>query len=50
MKINDLPPDNIGTIHQVAKLLFDGFRTHWPDAWARFGFSPERNPRVFRVR
>ena len=33
MKINDLPPDNIGTIHQVAKLLVDGFRTHWPDAW-----------------
>ena len=33
MNIVDLTPDE-GIIHQVAAMLVDGFRLHWPGAWS----------------
>ncbi len=33
MRIIDLAPDNEGLIRQVAALLMEAFREHWPDAW-----------------
>lgn len=33
MKIISLQHDNETLIHQVAQLLVDAFREHWPDAW-----------------
>ena len=33
MKIIDLQHDNQEKIHQAAQLLFEGFKTHWPNAW-----------------
>ncbi len=34
MQIRDLTPDDQDAIQQVAQILVDGFREHWPDAWA----------------
>jgi aminoglycoside 6'-N-acetyltransferase I len=33
MRIIDLPPDDEKTIQQVATLLVDSFKEHWPQAW-----------------
>ena len=33
MQIIDLCPDDEQAIQQVATLLFESFKTHWPDAW-----------------
>ncbi|MFL5735114.1 MAG: GNAT family N-acetyltransferase [Chloroflexia bacterium] len=33
MRIEDLRPDDEQAIRQVAALLVEGFREHWPDAW-----------------
>jgi aminoglycoside 6'-N-acetyltransferase I len=33
MRIIDLTPEDEGTIRQVAALLFEAFREHWPEAW-----------------
>lgn len=33
MHIRDLTPDDQAAIDQVASILVDGFREHWPDAW-----------------
>jgi aminoglycoside 6'-N-acetyltransferase I len=33
MHIIDLLPDNQQAIHQIAQILVDGFREHWPTAW-----------------
>src|SRR3954453_21909544 len=33
MRIEDLRPDDEQAINQVAALLVEGFREHWPDAW-----------------
>jgi aminoglycoside 6'-N-acetyltransferase I len=33
MKILDLQSDDKVAIHQVANLLVEGFREHWPNAW-----------------
>jgi aminoglycoside 6'-N-acetyltransferase I len=34
VQIRDLTPDDQDAIQQVAQILVDGFREHWPDAWA----------------
>jgi aminoglycoside 6'-N-acetyltransferase I len=34
MQIQNLTGDNQDAIEQVAKMLVEGFREHWPDAWA----------------
>jgi aminoglycoside 6'-N-acetyltransferase I len=36
MKIIALQPDNKSLLQQVAQLLVDAFREHWPDAWPTF--------------
>ena len=55
MKIIDLNPDNESVIEQVANLLVDSFKEHWPDAWptieaaleeVRESFEPDRISRV----
>jgi len=33
MKIIDLSPDREDLIEQIAGLLVDGFKEHWPEAW-----------------
>jgi aminoglycoside 6'-N-acetyltransferase I len=33
VQIIDLDPNNENAIQQVAALLVEGFREHWPDAW-----------------
>jgi aminoglycoside 6'-N-acetyltransferase I len=33
MYITDLLPDNKQAVEQVATLLVEGFKDHWPDAW-----------------
>lgn len=33
MRIIDLRPDDEATIRQVAALLVEGFKEHWPNAW-----------------
>ncbi len=33
MIVTDLPPANQEWIHQTARLLVEGFKTHWPKAW-----------------
>ena len=33
MKILDLRPDATDIVRQVASLLVEGFREHWPNAW-----------------
>jgi len=33
MRIIDLKPDNEKLIHQVASLLVEVFKEHWPEAW-----------------
>lgn len=33
MHIQDLQPDDLTAIDQVASMLVEGFRAHWPDAW-----------------
>jgi aminoglycoside 6'-N-acetyltransferase I len=33
MKITDLSPDNKEIIQQVAQVLVEGFKTHWPNTW-----------------
>jgi aminoglycoside 6'-N-acetyltransferase I len=33
MRIVDLQPENQEAISQMAKLLVEGFKAHWPDAW-----------------
>jgi aminoglycoside 6'-N-acetyltransferase I len=34
MQIKDLTSDDQDTIEQVAMMLMEGFKEHWPDAWA----------------
>jgi aminoglycoside 6'-N-acetyltransferase I len=55
MHIIDLSPADEPTIRQVAALLVDGFREHYPDAWpdldsaleeVRESFAPDRVSRV----
>ena len=36
MHIQDLSSDNQIAIEQVAILLVEGFKEHWPDAWPTF--------------
>lgn len=33
MIITDLSPEDQERIHQTARLLVEGFKTHWPKAW-----------------
>ncbi|HEY0071714.1 MAG TPA: GNAT family N-acetyltransferase [Chloroflexia bacterium] len=33
MRIIDLTPEDEGVVRQVAALLFEAFREHWPEAW-----------------
>lgn len=33
MKIVDLRPDDEQAIQQIAELLVEGFKEHWPEAW-----------------
>jgi aminoglycoside 6'-N-acetyltransferase I len=33
MIITDLSPNHQERIHQAARLLLEGFKTHWPNAW-----------------
>ena len=33
MRIIDLRRHHAGRIRQAARLLYEGFREHWPDAW-----------------
>ncbi len=58
MRIVDLTPGDEDTIHQIARLLVDGFREHWPEAWptlddalaeVRESFGDERISRVARA-
>ncbi|MCC7451926.1 MAG: GNAT family N-acetyltransferase [Anaerolineae bacterium] len=55
MQIINLSPTDEPTIQQVAALLVDGFREHYPDAWpdldsalaeVRESFAPDRVSRV----
>lgn len=55
MRIIDLSPDDEPTFQQVAALLVEGFREHYPDAWpdldsaleeVRESFAPDRVSRV----
>jgi aminoglycoside 6'-N-acetyltransferase I len=55
MRMSDLDPNDQGTIEQVATLLVEGFRHHWPDSWSdlasaleevRESFEPGRLSRV----
>ena len=55
MQIIDLRPDHKLAIQQVALLLIEGFKTHWPTAWpdmaaawqeVRESFGPDRLSRV----
>ncbi|MEO6457029.1 MAG: GNAT family N-acetyltransferase [Chloroflexia bacterium] len=41
MRIIDLTPDNEGLVRQVAALLVEAFREHWPDAWPDVGSALE---------
>jgi len=33
MRIIDLSPNDEGSIRQTARLLFEAFKEHWPNAW-----------------
>jgi len=33
MRISDLSSESDGLIEQIARMLVDGFKEHWPDAW-----------------
>src|SRR5215210_697349 len=55
MQIVDLTSDNEEAIQQVAAILVEGFKEHWPDAWpdmesaleeVRESFGEERISRV----
>ncbi|MEW6231765.1 MAG: GNAT family N-acetyltransferase [Chloroflexota bacterium] len=55
MRIIDLYPDDQEAIWQVASLLVEGFKEHWPNAWpdmdaalkeVRESFGPDRISRV----
>ena len=55
MKIIDLTPDRNDLVEQIARMLVDSFREHWPEAWpdidsARFevrqSFAEDRISRV----
>jgi aminoglycoside 6'-N-acetyltransferase I len=39
MRIIDLDPRDEESIQQVAALLVEGFREHWPDAWPDIDFA-----------
>jgi aminoglycoside 6'-N-acetyltransferase I len=41
MRICDLDPNDRRTIEQVAALLVEGFREHWPNAWPDIGSAIE---------
>ena len=58
MRITDLRPNDDDAIRQIARLLVDGFREHWPDAWptlddalrdVRESFADDRLSRVARA-
>jgi aminoglycoside 6'-N-acetyltransferase I len=55
VQIIDFPTDDEETIRQVARLLVEGFREHWPSAWpdidsalreVRESFRPDRISRI----
>jgi len=55
MQIVDLAPSDDRAIRQVASILLEGFREHWPDAWpdmqsgldeVRESFAPRRISRI----
>ncbi len=55
MRIIDLTPNDGELIQQAAQLLFDAFKTNWPDAWPTLeeataevheSFAPDRLSRV----
>jgi aminoglycoside 6'-N-acetyltransferase I len=55
MQIIDLDPADENAIQQIATMLVEGFREHWPDAWpdmesalkeVRESFSPDRISRA----
>ena len=55
MRIVDLHPGDTEAVQQVADILVEGFKEHWPDAWpdtqsaleeVRESFGPERVSRV----
>lgn len=55
MQIVDLKPEHTGYIQQIAEILVEGFREHWPTAWPDLdsainevheSFQPERLSRV----
>ncbi|MFO7583135.1 MAG: GNAT family N-acetyltransferase [Anaerolineales bacterium] len=41
MKIIDLSPDHPAMLEQAARLLVDGFRAHWPNAWQELDSARE---------
>ena len=41
MKITDLNSDNEAALQQVASLLLEGFKEHWPKAWPDFEAARE---------
>lgn len=54
-QIIDLQPDDEAAIQQVAMMLVEAFKEHWPDAWPDMGsalqevhesFSPDRISRI----
>lgn len=55
MKIIDLTPDRNDLVEQIARMLVDSFREHWPEAWpdidsarleVRQSFAEDRISRV----
>lgn len=55
VRIVDVPGDDEQIVRQMARLLVDGFREHWPDAWpdmesalreVREALQPERINRI----
>jgi aminoglycoside 6'-N-acetyltransferase I len=57
MQIGDLPPDDERAMREVAALLVEAFKEHWPEAWpslesaldeVRESFGPDRLSRVAR--
>ncbi len=47
LQIQDLLSDNQAVIEQVATLLMEGFREHWPDAWPTFEAAVEEVNELF---
>jgi len=49
MRIVDLSPDDLEAIRQVAALLVEGFKEHWPNAWPNMDAALEEVQESFGV-